>query len=323
MKPCVLDLFCGAGGFTTGLHNSGYNIQVSIDKYKCAIETQKLNWKHIVLEKDLTTFSPEECSKETGIKNIDMIVGGPPCQSYSMAGKRDPKDPRSSLFMEFIKYLRHFKPKVFVIENVPGILTAKNDNGEFIKDIILKQCNESGYVVTYKKLYSPDYGVPQKRRRVLFVGVRKDIKIQYHFPEPIHTKSNYLPVESILLEKNKVPLKYFCSKTMIEGFYRRLRQNKEKGLGFGAQFLKLNEPSYTISARYYKDGSDALVKYSEDDIRMLTPLEVARIQTFPDNYKFAGSSKDVYTQIGNAVPCKLIEYIGTSIRLQIFEKFNF
>jgi DNA (cytosine-5)-methyltransferase 1 len=319
MKPSVLDLFCGAGGFTIGLTNAGYNVKTSIDLYKEAIETQKLNWKnHNILQKDLTKFTPEDCYKETKIKDYDLIVGGIPCPGFSMAGKRDPKDPRNTLFLDFFKYIKYYKPKVFIIENVMGILTMKNEKGELIKDLILKESN--GYNVTYKKLFSPDFGIPQKRRRVFFVGIRNDINIPFTFPEPILNKQHYIPVSSILIEKNKVDKKYFCSKIMIDGFYRRLEKNKEKGFGFGAQFLKMNEPSYTISARYYKDGSDALVRYSKYDIRKLTELEVARIQTFPDTYKFAGSSKEIYTQIGNAVPCKLIEVLSNCIKEQIFNK---
>jgi DNA (cytosine-5)-methyltransferase 1 len=322
MKPIALDLFCGAGGFTIGLKNSGYDVKTSIDFFKPAIDTQKLNGNknHIALEKDLTTFSPEECEKETGVKNYDIIVGGPSCQGYSMAGRRDPKDPRNSLFMEFIKYIKYYKPKVFIIENVPGILTMKNAKNELILDILLNECNDAGYNTSYKKLYCPDYGIPQKRRRVIFIGIRNEIKQDFIFPETTHTKENYIPVSTILLKKDQVDKKHFHSSKMIEGFYRRLAINKEKKMGFGAQFLKLDQPSYTISARYYKDGSDALVRYSENEVRMLTHLEVARIQTFPDTYKFAGTSREIYMQIGNAVPSRLIEIISKSIKEQIFNK---
>ena len=128
-----------------------------------------------------------------------------------------------------------------------------------------------------------------------------------------YNKSNYVPVSTILLPREDVPDKYFHSQKMIDGFYSRLQKNKEKGNGFGAQFLDLNQPSYTISARYYKDGADALVRYDTNTIRMLTERETARIQTFPEDYKFIGSSRDVYKQIGNAVPCLLAYIIGKQV----------
>ena len=104
---------------------------------------------------------------------------------------------------------------------------------------------------------------------------------------------------------------------MIEGFVRRKERNVASGKGFGAQYLNFNKPSYTISARYWKDGSDALVKYSDTEIRMLTPLEAGRIQTFPDNYEFFGSERDRYTQIGNAVPAKLAKAVAEMIKSNI------
>lgn len=241
-----------------------------------------------------------------------------------MAGRRDTKDPRNSLFMEFVRIVEGIKPKFFVMENVPGILTMKTANGEIVKDIILKELERIGYKVhPPKKLLAADYGVPQKRKRVLFIGTKTSKEIK--FPEPTHSKDpikrsdgtmtrRWVPVSSVLIPKDKVNKSFFHSQKMIDGFNKRKLANSKNGKGFGAQYLRDNEPSYTISARYWKDGADALVKYSENEIRMLTPEECAAIQTFPPDYKWIGSKREVYMQIGNAVPCLLAKAVAEEIK---------
>lgn len=128
---------------------------------------------------------------------------------------------------------------------------------------------------------------------------------------------NHIPVSSTLLDEEKVDKYYFHSEKMIAGFVKRKQTNLEKGNGFGAQYLNLDKPSYTISARYWKDGADALVKYSNTKIRMLTEREVANIQTFPDDYIFKGSRREIYEQLGNAVPCMLAYNIAEHLKTYI------
>ena len=228
-----------------------------------------------------------------------------------MAGRRNSKDPRNSLFMEFVRFVKEIKPRYFVMENVPGILTMKIEKGYLVKNIIEHEFKKIGYSVISKKLNAADYGVPQKRKRVFFIGTNNDKQIS--FPDRTYT-AKWISVNSVLLPKNQVSEEFFHSERMIAGFKKRKKFHEMKGNGFGAQYLKLNEPSYTISARYWKDGSDALVKYNEREIRMLTPKECAAIQTFPEDYKFAGSKREVYTQIGNAVPCLLAKSVAEEIK---------
>ena len=143
------------------------------------------------------------------IKKIDILVGGPPCQSFSIAGKRDKNDPRNSLFMEFVKYLNYFLPKTFIMENVVGILSKKTDEGENIIDIIMDQLNKN-YDCKINKLYASDFEVPQNRRRVLIIGFRKDLKLTIKEPELIiKTKIDRIPVKTILLDKESIEQKYF------------------------------------------------------------------------------------------------------------------
>jgi DNA (cytosine-5)-methyltransferase 1 len=188
----------------------------------------------------------------------------------------------------------------------------KNAGGDFVKDIIATEVSKLGYSLKYEKMYAPDYGVPQKRRRVIFLGWKSDIS-EPSFPLPTHTPDTYVCMKDVLIAKNEVPLKYYHSQKMITGFMERLKKNKENGKGFGAQFINENQPCYTISARYYKDGCDALVKYSDTEIRKLTEKEAARVQTFPDSFVFPVSSVQTYKQIGNAVPCLLGYIIAKSI----------
>ena len=191
----------------------------------------------------------------------------------------------------------------------------KTSAGELVKNILISEVEKLGYKIKFEKLYAPDYGIPQKRRRVIFLAWKDN---EPQFPQKTHTKETYVPIKTILFPREEVPEKYYHSQKMIDGFFARLKKNKEAGKGFGAQFIKENEPCYTISARYYKDGCDALVKYSDTEIRKLTEKEVARVQSFPDSFVFPVSSVQTYKQIGNAVPCKLGEVIATSI-LKMFQ----
>ena len=323
-RQTVIDLFCGAGGMSEGFRQAGFEVIWANDHIERFCETHSLNHPEAVTKfGDIRHISSKEIKKDIGNRVVDVIIGGPPCQGFSHAGRRDSKDPRNSLFMEFIRIVKDLQPKWVVMENVPGILSMKTLNGEYVKDIIEDELEHADtYKVNYFKLNSADYGVPQKRRRVFFIATNTKAKI--YEPEPTHSSKPYkklngreikqwVPVSEVLLPEDKVPKTYFHGPKMIKGFIERKKKNMEKGFGFGAQYLKMDQPSYTISARYWKDGSDALVKYSDEKLRMLTELEVARIQSFPDSYKFSGSKKEVYTQIGNAVPVKLAKAIAENI----------
>jgi DNA (cytosine-5)-methyltransferase 1 len=307
----VIDLFCGCGGMSKGIEDAGCNIIAGIDIWDKAIDSYKQNFNHIAICKDLKILPPEEFQKiyNTEDKKIDLIVGGPPCQSYSIAGKRDKKDPRNSLFMEYVKYVNFYKPKGFIMENVIGILSVKTDKNVKVIDIILAEFNEN-YNVIVMKLYASDFGVPQNRRRTIIIGIRKDLNITPPELKPILNIAERIPVKDILLSRDEIDKSYYLSEKAINGIRNKKQKSKENGTGFGAQFLKLDKPSYTIPARYWKDVYDALVKYSDTEIRRLTILELKRIQSFPDDYKLSGSKKDIIIQIGNAVACKFAYHLG-------------
>jgi DNA (cytosine-5)-methyltransferase 1 len=310
----VIDLFCGCGGMSKGLTDAGLNIIAGIDVWDKAINSYKKNFHHQAICEDLTKLPPEKFNdmynKEN--KNVDLIVGGPPCQGFSIAGKRDTKDPRNSLFMEYAKYINYFNPKAFIMENVIGILSMKTDKNEKVIDIILSQLN-TNYNCIVTKLYASDFEVPQNRRRTIIIGIRKDLNIIPTEPEPILNVENRIPVKNILLPKNEIDLSYYLSEKALLGIQNKKNKAKENGTGFGAQFLDFEKPSFTIPARYWKDGYDALVKYSDTEIRRLTIQELKRIQSFPDDYILEGSKKDIIMQIGNAVACKFAYHLGKYI----------
>lgn len=311
----VIDLFCGCGGMSKGLTDAGLNVIAGIDIWDKAVESYNKNYHHKAYCADLTQLPPEKFNelynKEN--KNVDILVGGPPCQSFSIAGKRDKNDPRNALFMEYVKYLDYFKPKAFIMENVIGMLSKKTANGENVIDIIMEQLNRN-YNCIINKLYASDFEVPQNRRRTIIIGIRKDLNILPKEPEPIiKSVQDRIPVKNILIPKEEVDKKYYLSEKALAGIENKKGVNKEKGFGFGAQMLDFDKPSYTIPARYWKDGYDALVKYNEKEIRRLTITELKRIQSFPDNYIIDGSNKDIIMQIGNAVACKFAYYLGKYI----------
>ncbi len=312
-KLNVIDLFCGCGGMSTGIISAGMNVVVGIDIWDKAIESYKSNHDHLAICADLTKLSPKDLVEKYDINmGIDVIVGGPPCQGFSIAGKRDINDPRNSLFIEYCKYLDFFKPKAFIMENVMGILSMKTKKGTKVIDIIIEKLGKN-YNCKINKLYASDFEVPQNRRRVIIIGIRKDLEIIPKDIKPILTKDERIPVKTILEEPYDVDGKFFLSDKAIKGIYARKKKSKLNGKGFGAQFLDVDKPSYTISARYWKDGYDALVKYDDDIIRKLTVTELKKIQSFPEDYVLKGNNKEIIMQIGNAVACRFAYHLGKYI----------
>jgi DNA (cytosine-5)-methyltransferase 1 len=166
------------------------------------------------------------------------------------------------------------------------------------------------YNTIITKLYASDFEVPQNRRRTIIIGIRKDLGIFPHDPVPILSVENRIPVKTIILPRDEIEPKYYLSEKSILGIQKKKEKSKEKGNGFGAQILDLEKPCYTIPARYWKDGYDALIQYNEKEIRRLTITELKRVQTFPDEYILVGSNKDITIQIGNAVACRFAYHLG-------------
>lgn len=189
-KYKVIDLFAGAGGLSTGFEMAGFETILAIEIDLWASETYSFNHpKTPIYTGDITKLTNlNDLIKD----NIDGIIGGPPCQGFSLSGNRDPKDPRNSLFMEFVRFIRFYKPNFFLMENVPGLLSMKNAKGEKVIDIIKNEFENSGYDVDVSILDSSDFGVPQKRLRVFIVGFKKELNLSKlnYYPKPFTAKEH-------------------------------------------------------------------------------------------------------------------------------------
>ena len=202
MKMNVIDLFAGCGGLSLGFEMAGFNIPLAIEKDEWAAETYKHNHKNTkVIVGDITQINDFDNLLQEKIK-IDGIIGGPPCQGFSLSGNRDKNDPRNSLFMDFVRFVNHYKPKFFVMENVTGIFSMKTKENKLVKDLILAEYYKAGYNVKICKLNAAEYGVPQSRVRVVFIGIRKDLKFEENkiSPKPFLFGNEQITIEQAIMD---------------------------------------------------------------------------------------------------------------------------
>jgi DNA (cytosine-5)-methyltransferase 1 len=250
-------------------------------------------------------------------KQVDILVGSPPCQAVSIANRRNMHNSEegSLLYLNFLRFLKCYKPKLFVLENVVGLLSYRLKDGSKLIDTMIKEFSVD-YSVKVFKVCCSDFSVPQKRKRIIIIGVKKEFRLT--FPDlkkyPCNKSLRYF-----LLDKKDVPESYFLSKKAISGILRRKLSNSINGNGFGANYLNMDGFCNTITASYWKDGYSSLIKYSESEVRRLTEIELKRIQSFPDTFYIFGSKKDRYIQIGNAVPPNLGYFLGKEI-IEFLEK---
>ncbi len=294
-----IDLFCGIGGIRLGF-SQVFDLEnvFSSELDKFAKQTYEANHQEIPAG-DITKI------KEKDIPKHDILLAGFPCQAFSYAGKQlGFEDTRGTLFFEVARIAKYHKPKVVFLENVKGLLT--HDKGRTFQTI-LKTMNDIGYKVYYKVLNAKDFGVPQNRERIYIVCFRDDVK--FDFPS-LNKKSK---LKNILIKN--VPEKYTISDRLWEGHLRRKEEHKRKGNGFGYRiFDEDSEYTSTISARYYKDGSEILIHQKDKNPRKLTPREAARLQGFPDDFKIVCSDNQSYKQFGNSVAVPVIKEIALKIK---------
>lgn len=199
----IIDLFAGCGGLSLGFEMAGFNIPLAIEKDEWASETYKKNHPSTkVITGDITEISDLENLIKKENLSIDGIIGGPPCQGFSLSGNRDKNDPRNSLFMEFVRFVKFFKPKFFVMENVTGILSMKTKDNQNVKDLILSEYDKTGYNVQIYKLNAAEYGVPQSRLRIVFIGIRKDLPFDNKklAPVPFLFGENQVTIEQAIMD---------------------------------------------------------------------------------------------------------------------------
>ena len=181
----IIDLFAGCGGLSTGFEMAGYEVVLAIEKDEWAAETYKKNHSNTkVITEDITNITNLDELVNRNDVAIEGIIGGPPCQGFSLSGNRDPKDPRNSLFMEFVRFVRHYTPRFFVMENVTGLLSMKTKDKKDVKEVILAEFEAAGYNVDVYTINAAEFGVPQNRIRVVFIGVRNDIPYDKNEIEP-------------------------------------------------------------------------------------------------------------------------------------------
>ena len=314
-KLRVASLFCGCGGTDVGLlgdfdflgkHYNSNGMQIvyanDIDDNACNIF--KKNFGIIPDNRDIREVKSDD------IPEFDILTGGFPCQSFSIVAQNPKrlgvKDERGKLFFEMCRILKEKQPKCFIAENVKGILTA-NKKSAF--PLILKEFEDSGYDVQYRILNSANYGVPQKRERVIIVGFRSDLNIKFDFPENIiNDESKFEPLEKVV--EKSVDEKYFFSQRAVEGMLRR-RESMNKG-----RAQDLSKPCNTVGAHLAKvslNSTDPVLKEGEK-YRRFTPREVARIQSFPENFALVGSEAAQYRALGNAIPPVLFWYVANAVK---------
>lgn len=323
----VLELFAGAGGLAVGMEKAGLKCVAlnEIDKFACTtLRKNRPNWN--VLEGDIKDFSFSEYYDK-----VDVVTGGFPCQAFSYAGKKlGLADARGTLFYEFARVVKETYPPICIGENVRGLLT--HDNGKTLQGMI-SILDEIGYnIVPVEVLKAINYKVPQKRERLILVGIRKDINVNYNYPKPynkIYTLKDALK-KGELFDKD-VPksggAKYPDSKKSVldlvppKGYWRDLPLEIQKEfmggsfhLGGGktgiARRIGWDEPCLTLTCSPAQKQTE---RCHPDETRPFTVREYARIQTFPDDWEFSGSLAQQYKQIGNAVPVNLGCEVGYSI----------
>ena len=323
-KITAIDLFCGAGGFSLGLQQAGVEILAGFDKCQDSLDSFTFNHKEsLVINSDLS----KDIHDLNQFSGIDLVIGGPPCQGFSISGKRNPNDIRNSLYKIYTKTLYSLKPKVFIMENVPNLLSM--DSGRF-KEEIINELGSIGYEITYKVLLASDFGVPQNRRRVFLVGTReKSYKFREHkiISSQITTEQaiSDLPQYSLedgskYLSKPKCNYQKSMRKNSIGVWNHQITQLTQKTIDTialvpdGGNYKDLpkklqntrkvniawtryssNKPSFTIDTGHRHHFH---YKYN----RVPTVRESARLQSFPDTFIFKGSKTSQYKQVGNAVP---------------------
>lgn len=317
-KLKVASLFCGCGGTDVGLvgnfdflgrHYDSNDMEIvyanDIDDNAC--EIFKENFGITPDNRDIREVGSEE------LPEFDILTGGFPCQSFSIIAQNPKrlgvKDERGKLFFEMCRILRERQPKCFIAENVKGILTA-NKKSAF--PLIIKEFEESGYHVQYRILNAADYGVPQKRERVIIVGFRKDLNIDFAFPNvEIENENDYTPLKKVV--EKQVDEKYFFSERAVEGMMRK-RESMNKG-----RAQDVNKPCNTVGAHLAKVSLNSTdpVLMNNGRYRRFTPREVARIQSFPDEFELVGSEAAQYRALGNAIPPVMFWHVAKAVREEL------
>ena len=345
-KPTVIDFFCGCGGLSKGFEFAGFNVLVGIDFDDAALRTYEHNHNSKGLKVDLFQENAlAQIEAQIGKRKVDVIIGGPPCQGFSLTGPRNFDDKRNQLYLAMFDAVEHFEPQVFMLENVPGMA---NLYGGEIKEEIIRRFTKLGYNVTCEIVNAADYEVPQIRQRLVFVGI-KNSNQPFDFPKPLRTPENYITcAEAIsdlppLVDELGEETSQYCQEPQTD-FQRQMRGSNDvlhnhvainhkqfvkdviaqvpdggnyKDLPAGVGKSRIfhmawtryasNKPSRTIDTGHRNNFH---YKYN----RCPTVRESARLQSFPDDFVFLGNKTQQNRQVGNAVPVRMAYHIANQIK---------
>ena len=345
MKKTFIDLFSGAGGMSCGLEMAGWACLLGIDHDRTAIETFQHNHPQAkAIAGDIQKVSNQQIQAIIKHQKVDLICGGPPCQGFSTIGQNDHLDQRNFLFLEFLRIVKALKPDYIIVENVTGLLSKKNEN---VLKAIIKSFTDLGYTIDVKVLSAHHYGVPEKRRRTIFLGNRFGVKNIY--PDKMFKDSEQdaqdLPLPrnvewafDNLLESNGEIFNHDIKRSQIVNDLERerishipegksVRYEKDQlaylpeSLWFDVDWSTIHEERFREAKLNRLDRYDCAntintsrtTYYHPVENRYLTPREAAAIQSFPANYFFCGTITQQWRQIGNAVPPLLAKALGESI----------
>jgi DNA (cytosine-5)-methyltransferase 1 len=351
-KLTVIDIFCGAGGFSEGFRQAGFKVLAGVDSDPQAISTYSLNFKQSeAICWDL--FKPlSECDQAKPILNstVDVIVGGPPCQGFSIAGKRNHEDPRNRLFEAYFDIIKKAKPRAVVVENVPTMMTM--NKGAFIQELEAR-LTKLGYTVYKSVLWANEYGVPQKRKRLIIVALdprRTTGEFSYPSPSPVQitckdaigdlpllnnepgsdeqsykAKTNH-PYQEMMREGSHTLYNHWAvihtdkTKATIAmvpdgGNYKSLPKSmwKSRKVNIAWTRMRSDSPCFTIDA-----GHNHHFHYKAN--RVPTVRECARIQSFPDRFVFKGNKTSQFRQVGNAVPPLMAKALASAIKQALWNQ---
>lgn len=323
--PTVISTFAGCGGSSLGYSMAGFKELLAVEWDDNAVETFKLNFPNIpVYHGDIAKCSIEWILEQTGLQvgELDILDGSPPCQGFSTAGKREFEDDRNQLFREYVRLLRGLKPKVFVMENVSGMVKGKM---KLIFAEIMRDLKASGYKVSAKLLNAMYFGVPQSRQRLIFIGVREDLGI-----EPSHPKAKLQPItvkEAIVNVINEHWELDWTNHIQDSVIYPRICKMSigdsysdfnPTGSGYTLQKNWLNKPSRTITKTVnHSASSDGTLHPTEN--RKHTITEIKRLQGFPDSFILTGDFTAQWARIGNSVPPLFMRSIAKHIRSELLD----
>lgn len=344
-------LFSGIGGMSLGFQNAGFNIIGHVEINETANKIYHKNFPcSQLIGQDIKSISDKQVLEfKNKNKEITIIAGGPPCQGFSLAGKRNVYDPRNELFREFVRFTRLLLPKFIVLENVKMLRTMRSKTGGYVKDYIMNEFDKIGYKTIWSVVNVKNYGVPQSRERIIFIGIRKDLEenVNLKFPSVTHLEGNNLfnkgnaariltfrdaTIDLERLESGQSSKKdpwHFAImhpehviemlKNVPEG--SSAHDNPDPKLrpssGYNTTYkrLKWDEPSSTISTNFSMISGSRNVHPS--DTRSITIREAMRCQTFPDTFRLVGSLGEIRKGIGNAVPPHFAEILAKHIKLTL------